>query len=275
MIDLKETTFIIPVTIESDDRLRNAKSVLGYLNHHFNTNVIIHEFTKDVSKLNFIEKLNNLKIEHIVEVNSLTDYHRTRQLNQMLNMVNTPVVVNYDIDVVLPVNSYVTSQERILSNNSDFVYPYGHGRFQKQVLENFSRTVFDTNFNINSIDDIFWKIHNSEFGHCFFANTEKYILAGGENEDFVAYGPEDAERAYRFKKLGFSISRIDDFVYHFEHSRTSFSSNTNARFYQNHEVFDKILKMNDSEFLDYYKNPEYTKKYNKFYKRNLNGNNKS
>jgi hypothetical protein len=275
MINLKDTTFIIPITIESNDRLKNAKSVLGYLNHHFNTNIIIHELTKDVSKLNFIENLNNLKIEHIVEINPLTHYHRTRQLNYMLNMVNTPVVANYDIDVVLPISSYIDSQEMIYSNKSDFVYPYGYGNYQKQILENFPRNIFEINFNIDDINNVYLRTHTSGFGHCFFGNTEKYILAGGENEDFIAYGPEDAERAYRFEKLGFSIGRIDDFVYHFEHMRTPFSCGQNGRFYDNNLLFDKILKMNHSEFLEYYKNPLYTRKYDKFYKRNLNGSNKS
>ena len=87
--DLRETTFIIPVCIESDDRYNNAKSVLGFLNKHFKTNIIIHELTKNVSKLDFLNSLSNLKINHIVEKNSLDYYHRTKQLNTMLNIVKT------------------------------------------------------------------------------------------------------------------------------------------------------------------------------------------
>jgi len=64
--DLRKTTFIIPICIESDDRYNNAKSVLGFLNKHFKTNVIIHELTKDDSKLNFLKSLSNLNISHIV-----------------------------------------------------------------------------------------------------------------------------------------------------------------------------------------------------------------
>jgi hypothetical protein len=62
--------------------------VLGFLNKHFKTNIIIHELTKDVSKLDFLNSLSNLKINHIVEKNSLDYYHRTKQLNTMLNIVS-------------------------------------------------------------------------------------------------------------------------------------------------------------------------------------------
>ena len=101
MIDLKNTTFIIPVCVESQDRMNNSKTVLGFLNKHFNTNVIIHEITNDETKLDFLNELKNLDIHHIVEKSDMTKYHRTRQLNEMLDIVNTDIVVNYDIDVVL------------------------------------------------------------------------------------------------------------------------------------------------------------------------------
>ena len=41
MIDLKDTTFIIPVKIESDDRLRNVITVCCFLLENFDTKVIL------------------------------------------------------------------------------------------------------------------------------------------------------------------------------------------------------------------------------------------
>ena len=45
--NLKDVTFIIPVRIESDDRLRNVITSLCYLNTVFDTNFIIHEHDKE------------------------------------------------------------------------------------------------------------------------------------------------------------------------------------------------------------------------------------
>ena len=55
MENLKNCTFMIPVRIEHQDRYNNAKSVLGFLNHHFETNVIIYEVSESgESKLDFL-----------------------------------------------------------------------------------------------------------------------------------------------------------------------------------------------------------------------------
>ena len=46
---------------------------------------------------------------------------------------------------------------------------------------------------------------NAKCGHCVFINTEKYKKCGGENELFIAYGPEDVERYERFINKGDEI----------------------------------------------------------------------
>ena len=262
--DLTKTTFIIPICVESKDRYNNAVSVLGFLNKNFKTNVIIHELTKDDSKLDFISSLKNLKINHIVEVNSLDYYHRTRQLNEMLNIVKTPVVVNYDIDVILPVDSYIESQNLIVNGNSDFVYPYGDGKYQREISLEFNRNEFNLNFNIESINNNLLKELTSKYGHCVFANTKKYRKCGGENENFIGYGPEDQERENRFITLKYNVSRVDNLVYHFEHSRTQFSNGDSEYYEPNNKLCDKLLAMDYKSMLDYYENVEYKQKYNKF-----------
>ena len=45
--DLKDCTFIIPIRIESTDRLRNVITVLCYLNYNFDTNIIVKEVDVD------------------------------------------------------------------------------------------------------------------------------------------------------------------------------------------------------------------------------------
>jgi hypothetical protein len=42
-IDLKEATFIIPIRIESSDRLRNVITTTAFLLENFDTNIIIKE----------------------------------------------------------------------------------------------------------------------------------------------------------------------------------------------------------------------------------------
>lgn len=260
-MELKDLTLIIPIYIDSEDRLSNTKSVLGYLNKWFKTNVIIHELIDTDTSLNFLGDYTNLSIKHITEYRNGDNYHRTRQLNEMLNLVNTSVVLNYDIDVILPVNSYIESYNKISSGELDVVYPYGYGKYQKRVYQNFDRTNFNNEYDTLLIDNNF-DIWDAAVGHCFFIRTDSYKSCGGENENFIAYGPEDVERYERFNKFGLRIGRIEDYVYHFEHYRREFSSYMNPDFLKNENLLKSIRSMDIELLRKYYKDIDYMKKYN-------------
>ena len=45
--DLSNATFIIPIRIESDDRLRNVVTSIAFLVENFNTNIIVKEVDKE------------------------------------------------------------------------------------------------------------------------------------------------------------------------------------------------------------------------------------
>ena len=45
--DLSQATFIIPIRIESPDRLRNVVTTTAFLMENFNTNIIIKEVDKE------------------------------------------------------------------------------------------------------------------------------------------------------------------------------------------------------------------------------------
>ena len=78
-----------------------------------------------------------------------------------------------------------------------------------------------------------------------------------ENENFVAYAPEDVERYYRFTKLGYKVERIDDWIYHLEHKRTPNSWINNPYMSQNNNEWEKIKCMNKDELYSYIKNQKY------------------
>jgi hypothetical protein len=241
--------------------MKNSMAVLGYLNKHFETNVIIHEIANDKTKLNFIQNLKNLKITHIFEKSNSQEYHRTRQLNEMLELVNTPVVVNYDIDVLLPVDSYIKASNLIIEGNADVIYPYGFGEYQKMV---FNFIDFFNTFELSSINENDMKIWSAKYGHCVFFNTEKYKNMRGENEEFISYGPEDVECFERSVKLDYQIDRINELVYHLEHSRSPSSNHLHKHYNNNNILFNKLTNLNSEQTIEYYKNVDYIKKYKNF-----------
>jgi hypothetical protein len=267
-IDLEKSTFIIPIRIESTDRLRNIITTVAFLLENFSTNIII----KEVDKESIFEKealpiLKNIlevdiNIIHMFERSDNPSFHRQRVLNEMIVQCKTDLIVNYDCDVLLPLQSYKIAYDMILSGKYDVVYPYGRGMYQRQVtpsdeiVSHFLQTLDYNYLEKNSTS------YTSDFGWVQFFNRKVYIEGGMENENFIAYSPEDKERFYRFSTMGYNIGRIDNFVYHLEHSRSYNSWINNPYMDNNNILWEKLQKMNKNQLIEYYSNQDYLKKYN-------------
>jgi len=105
------------------------------------------------------------------------------------------------------------------------------------------------------------KNHTSDFGWAQFFKTSVYRHGGMENENFKAYAPEDKERYYRFNKMGYSVGRIENYVYHLEHARGENSWFTNPHMESNMAEWNKIKEMNKDQLLKYYSEQKYLDKY--------------
>ena len=179
----------------------------------------------------------------------------------MIMEADTEIVVNYDCDVILPLNSYVTAYEGIMNGTFDVVYPYGSGMFQRQVnAEDKLVSEFLDSNDFGALDRASNE-HTSDFGWAQFFRRSVYIEGGMENENFRAYAPEDKERYFRFTTLGYKVGRVNDVVYHLEHARGENSWFSNPHMQGNMNEWDKISKMDKKGLLEYYSNQDYLKKY--------------
>lgn len=272
-INLYNATFIIPVRIESSDRLRNVITILCFLLESFNTKVIIKEVdSKPVFEEYVLPQVKEYldgdikNLIHIYEQSSDPVFYRMRILNEMLAMCNTDVVVNYDCDVLLKTSIYLKAYNMILNHNYDLVYPFGIGEYQKQI---FTDDDLVSEFLYNNLDfSILEKksnFYHSEYGHVQFFNRQSYISGGMENENFRGSSPEDKERFHRFTTLGYKIGRIDDYVYHLEHSRgpNSWPNSVQGNPYmeENFKTWELIQQMAKDELEKYYNNQKYLEKY--------------
>lgn len=270
--DLSKATFIIPIRIESDDRLRNAITSICFLLSNFNTKVLVREvdsqsrFSGDALPQisEFLDGDTSGLIHQFVKSDA-PSFHRQKILNDMIMEAKTEVVVNYDCDIILPIASYTQAYERIINGSSDVVYPYGNGDFQIQV---FADDDIVTDFLVNRFDFSALrskcKQYDAKYGFVQFFNRNVYIEGGLENENFVAYAPEDVERFYRYTTLGYNVSRINDVVYHLEHARSPNSWFNNPHMQSNNAEWEKIQRMNKETLKDYITNQDY-------YKARING----
>ena len=269
-IDLSQATFIIPIRIESPDRLRNVVTTTAFLLENFDTNIIIKEvdaesvFQRDALPiLEDIVEVDGIwkNFNYIYEKSDAPLFHRQRVLNEMIMESDTDIVVNYDCDVILPMSSYEAAYKALMESDCDIVYPYGNGMYQKQVAaDDIVCSNFLANKNYSNLDDVS-KLHTSDFGWAQFFRRKVYIEGGMENENFKAYAPEDKERYYRFGVLGYKIARINNYVYHLEHARGENSWFTNPHMQSNMEEWEKINQMSKTQLLKYYSEQEYLQKY--------------
>ena len=278
--DLTKTTFIIPLRIETADRMRNIITILIYLTRNFDTKIIVKEV--DESSVYEREVLPILEqalepewlecITHIFEKSDDFTFHRTKILNDMLWMVDTPVVVNYDSDILLPLETYINATNMIAKGwvHPDaeggqpvkVVYPYGMGNYQFQchVGDNEVTNFINSGFNFEYFNG-HMRQWDAKYGFCQFFDTEEYKKLGGENENFVAYGYEDDERYFRFNLLS-SVARIDEYVYHLEHGRTKNSWFNNPYCEDNKKLWEILKVKGKKSLVKYYEEVDYLKERN-------------
>ena len=269
---LKEATFIIPVRIESEDRMRNVLTSIVFLLENFDTNIIIKEVdTTSVFKEDILPQLNEFyddlsSLKHVFEKSEDSVFYRMHILNEMLAMTTTKVVVNCDCDILLPIESYLESYRMIIDGEADVVYPYGNGNWQKQVSANDELVSeflnSDCDFSILENKSNIW---SSDFGWVQFFDRDVSFEGGMENENFRGSSPEDKERYFRFTTLGYRVARIDNFIYHLEHSRgrNSWPASVQGNPYmsENFQLWESLQKMNKDKLKSYYSNQKYLRKY--------------
>lgn len=267
--DLSNATFIIPIRIESTDRLRNVITSICYLNSMFKTTIMVHEMDgTSIFREKALPQITEFcdgdveQIQYHFENNDNPHFHRQRILNDMLMKSKTKVVVNYDCDILLPMKSYLGAYKMIMEDRAHVVYPYGDGNYQKQVFATDSLVTrfLNENFDLSVFDEKS-RPFMSKYGFVQFFNRGVYIEGGMENENFVAYAPEDVERYHRFTAFGYNVQRIDNLVYHLEHSRSINSSNANPFAANNHGEWAKVQQMSPADYKKYlYEQPYYKRR---------------
>ena len=130
--NLSRCTFIIPLRIETADRMRNIMTTLIYLTRNFACRIIVKEVDHSSVYLREVQPVLEQALEpemlncitHIFEQSDDFTFHRTKILNDMLWQVKTPVVCNYDSDIILPVDSYINATNMIVKG---WVHPDAEG----------------------------------------------------------------------------------------------------------------------------------------------------
>lgn len=256
MHSVSKTTAIIPCRVDSPSRLRNIGVTVRYLLLHTDMNIVVTECDDD--RKVFLES--NERLDYRFKKNLDGFFHRTKLINEMLNDVTTPVVANYDADVILPGESYKFAEKLILEENYDLVYPYGFEQYdQIKIPDDDTNQKFRETLMLSDLVLDERCKHFCRYGHVQFFKTESYRSGFMENENYRHFCPEDEERGVRFKKLGYNVCWFKNWVLHQEHPPTPRELGVDTDpIYRLHK---SLMSYDKQQLIDYYSTQDYIRKY--------------
>lgn len=245
-----DTTFVIPIRVDSAERERNLDLLLSYLTSITDAYILIIEADKQ-PKYRLKASYPNVYYHFVKDIDPV--FHRTKYLNELLRMAQTAIVGIWDTDVILPKEQIMEAIEAIRSGRAVMSFPFD-GRFCM-----LSATKTDLFLQEQSISILQKEVRGSSMpygehsvGGAFLVNKELYLAAGGENEYFYGWGPEDAERVKRMEILNLPIYRSEGCLFHLFHPRkaNSFYTNTDLEIRNRKELL-KVCSMTKQELHQY------------------------
>lgn len=215
-IDLSDVTFLLPVRVDSEDRLKNIDIILRYLDRYFKTNILILE--ADTSSKISLPSLNT-KMDYIFIKDENEIYHRTHYLNIMIKKCITPILCICDVDAIVSPTQILQAVSRIRNKEFQITVPYSGSNRGIDVITKF---VFSKSLDKNLLEENKFKFRVGSQRSCggmVFIDYETYITAGLENEYITSWGPDDVDRVKRMEILGFPCKFEDGELYHLHHTR--------------------------------------------------------
>ncbi len=263
LLDLTESTIIIPFFYDFQERLNNVETIIDYISKHFNSHFIIAEWGpvsyKDKFKFQFSNSIT------WVYTKSDLPFSRTIVTNNAFKYVNTKVIVINDADCFVSPDSYIQAQKMILEDGFKILHPFssppGCFNLLPTTVNEFKSNGYDiTRVNLKKAK------HNpiAGVGGILFIDFETYKFLGFENKYFISYSPEDMERIKRFRR--FKLKSTDPIsevyhnsnnnhfqtpLFHMEHPRTPQSTIMHKYFKSNELLMHCIDTMSDKEFSEY------------------------
>lgn len=248
-VDLTDTSFLLPVRIDSEDRLENIFAITRYIHKNFNTTTILLE-EDSVQKIDTTRL--PAEVQYIFIKNDNNKLHYTRTLNYLIQQSITPYLALYDIDIIIPEKQIIEAVNTLRAGLYSMISPYS-GRFLNvdALLKAMFIKLQDTRLFESNPGKLFTCSLRS-VGGVVFVNKLDYMHAGMENEHLTSWGPNDVERVKRMEILGYKVKKLNGNLYHLHHARGENSGYQSAaeRVDFMNEYF-KVCSMRRKELSDY------------------------
>lgn len=207
-------TIVIPVRIDSEERKRNLNVVLQQLVKLGGLKIIVLE--ADLKSK--VKRPDNVQRVFIEDSNPI--FYRTKYINILCSLATTDFMGVWDTDIIISPQQIEEALLMLQENKADMVYPYD-GRFyniSNTISEQYAQSQDDRLLaeNVNKFQSLY---NQHSCGGAFMVNRKSYMEAGGENEKFCGWGPEDLERYKRWEVKGYKVARTNGIAFHLDHPR--------------------------------------------------------
>lgn len=216
--EMGDVTFLIPVRIDTVVRLENLLESIYHIQKYFDTNIFVLE--ANVYNNGILERIlpSGIKYQFIKDEDPI--FHRTKYLNFMAKTVCSCILSIWDADIIVPHTQIVNAVDLIRKNMCEVSFPYDGCFFDTTpILRNIFLENHSIDFLIDNKEKMLLPYGTNMGGGAIFIDTKSYKNAGGENEKFYGWGPEDWERIERWKKFGYRICRVEGGLFHLSHPR--------------------------------------------------------
>lgn len=250
MDNTKLLSIVIPVRIDSEERLANLQAVVRFLLYCTESPIIILE-ADTKSCVWGLEESNRILL--VFKKDDDVIFHRTKYINELLELAQTPFVGVWDTDIILNPR-YIREALVLMEQGCAMCLPYsGKCIFLYEETSNLVRHSVTTLFQDEHIGVLEgFCLSRPSVGGAYIVNRVQYISSGGENEMFYGWGPEDAERVKRIEILGHQVMRTEGCFYHLHHPRGINSTLGNdTRSVQNLNEFCKVCSLLPKELIRY------------------------
>jgi len=223
-IDLTDTTFIIPIRVDTVVRLENLLLNVDHLQERFQTHIVILEAAPYNNGI--IQNILKDRVAYLFVEDKDPVYHKTKYVNQMTADVKTDFIGIWDADVIVDHEQIIDALQHLRQNLCDIAYPFdGDFLDTSDLLRNHYVVHRDLEFlkkNSGKMKFLYSvKGVVGAVGGAVFARTDKFRLSGMDNEEFYGWGLEDGERHYRWHCFDFKIYRSKGCLFHLTHTRES------------------------------------------------------
>lgn len=248
---MKDLSFIIPIRVDTDDRIDNCLTVLRFVQMHFpRSEVLLMEQDSEIRTERILEAFP--AVRRNFELNP-GRFSKSRAVNSGIALSVRALICMCDTDILLHPDAIRRAAAICRMHRGRVVIPHNRifldvsGAMKDEIsrsldMEKYGRVRRFSDAPVRT--DVASRDCN---GGIFLAGKELLQLTGGLNKKMISYGWEDTEFIRRLDKLGNYTFMLPEFnLVHLDHRRGS-DSQINEMFDINRAEFEKINAMSRSQ----------------------------